>query len=127
MFISIDGDNIGKKLEKFIFLGDIHGLNKFSCTISTKVQSLSTLITELGGEVHIAAGDNLLASISEHSSDKVLLSVKKINTQEFAFSVGFSQDIKACYLALKYAKTLGSRHFVQATLNGQKIEYVVVE
>ncbi len=125
MYISIDGDEIGKIIERYILNEDLKSLRKFSNNITNSIRLFEEFIKNVNGKIFLVGGDNIFASVSKDRMQELLDFVNKVNTtSNVKFSVGYSTDILSTYLALKYAKSLkrgalvfldnndGENHFV---------------
>ena len=107
IYIAIDGDNTGKRLEKYILSEDLAGVREFSNQITRAVQSIESLIREKGGEIFILGGDNILAYVKDECINYIIRSVNEVNTGgNYSFSVGLGSTLKDVYLALKYSKSV---------------------
>lgn len=106
MYISIDGNNIGKTLEKYILSEDIAGLEKFSKSLNDTINYFTDLINCQGGTIIVSGGDNILASFSDDSYKKIIAKVLRPDTVNVCFSVGIGKTAIHSYLALKYAKAM---------------------
>ena len=113
MYIAIDGDSMGKKIEYYILENKLDDLRKFSEKILNNICNMKSLIENEGGKVYMAGGDNILAYIP----DKIVISViKKIRTLVYDqfFSIGYANNVQGAYLALNYAKTKGKNKVIYA-------------
>ena len=104
LFISIDGNNIGKRLEQYILSERFDELKSFSDRISTVVSDLSRFVCEIGGKVLMSGGDNLLAIVPKNECCSLKCFFDGIQSSELSFSMGIGHNARASFLALKYAK-----------------------
>lgn len=105
MFLSIDGDKIGKILEQSILDEDLEKLSQFSKNIKNDINDFVNKITNNNGYVYMDGGDNLFAYIENSYIDKIITYVKNKNkNNKYTFSIGLSENVSDIYLALKYAK-----------------------
>ena len=79
MFLSIDGDRIGKILEQYILDEKLEELSYFSKNIKKDVNDFVDIIEENDGHVYMDGGDNLFASIENDYIDKIVKYVKEKN------------------------------------------------
>lgn len=105
IYVAIDGNEIGKIIEKYLLCGDTETLSKFSSTLTNCILRISSFIKNNNGELIMAGGDNVLACLPED----VFLILKEFiinDTKDviFSFSIGTSTEPLGSYLALKYAK-----------------------
>ncbi len=104
-FISVDANDIGKKIENLILNEKKEELSAFSNTVSGNITDIAKCIEASGSEVIMAGGDNILAVIDSKKTDMVLRKISEINACESViFSVGLGNSMTNSYLALKYAK-----------------------
>lgn len=112
-FIALDGDNVGQKLEFYMFTNDIEQLKLFSLSFARKMEWLiGTFIKELDAEVIFCGGDNLLVNISKRRNTSDLAEVLKLLFLEFAdvghtVSAGIGNTPREALIALKFAKSSG--------------------
>ncbi len=105
MFLSIDGDSIGKILEQYILDENLKELSSFSKNIKDDIDGFVSLIKENEGTIYMDGGDNLFAYIENKNINKIIDCVKQKNiNNKYTFSVGIADSISDTYLALKYAK-----------------------
>jgi hypothetical protein len=111
LYIAIDGDDVGQRLEHFVLTNDIDGLITFSRAYQSRVAWLSAkLSSELRATILFCAGDSLLASMAYSCSAAVALDqVRKefADGVERTLSIGIGSTPREAYLALKLAKLSG--------------------
>lgn len=127
MYIAIDGDNIGKKLEKYILNENMNKLNEISLYISNRIANIEKLIINFEGQVFMSGGDNILALIPDSSINDFIAHINNINKlNDIKFSVGYSSQIKSTYFALKYAKSIGAGTITCADIKNNSINFRIV-
>ncbi len=111
LYLAIDGDDVGHRLEYFILTNDSDSLRGFSATFASAMAWLEQeLQSNLGATLIFSGGDNLLACINTDSDPMDLLGELR---NEFAtrakstLSVGIGGSPRQAYLALKLAKASG--------------------
>lgn len=104
VFISVDGNGIGRIIESHILANRFAELQQLSETISATIQYFADRIEYAKGQVIMAGGDNLLATIPRAEIDRILSLVEKTLPFGIRFSTGFGPRACDSYLALKYAK-----------------------
>ena len=105
VFISIDANDTGKILERFIFDEDLAGLRQFSSYLVSAINDLKEIILNCNGSVYMVGGDNILADVPVEDKEKLLQSIKTICfKKEIVFAVGVGDSAINSYLAIKYAK-----------------------
>lgn len=112
IFIAIDGNNIGRKIEYLILDEKLEELQNFSNEISHRVRQISHAIESTGGKIFMSGGDNILAEISNTQTDFLIDVLKKNQTDRFTFSMGIGNNTKMAYLALKCAKAMNLEIYV---------------
>ena len=119
-FIAIDGDDVGKILEKYILLNDILAIRE----ISSRIESI---LEQFENKLNSAFKDDREYSIILHGGDNVLFSVSDGNLKRalwlisnyffssklvFTVSVGVAMSPRDSYVALKFAKSIGKNVIV---------------
>jgi hypothetical protein len=104
-YYAIDGDDIGKMLEKYILLNDIDGVKRLSGYVDNFLKSLEDYFVAEGADIVFSGGDSLLAC----SDMYIDISIEKINFGEISFSIGVGCSPSTSLLALKKAKGLGKK------------------
>lgn len=121
LYLAIDGDDVGHRLEYFMLVNDRESLADFSALFESAMNWLKDkLINDFGATIIFAGGDNLLASMQSGNQSDALENLRT----EFAkrahstLSIGLGESIREAYFALKLAKTSGkncirqSREFI---------------
>ncbi len=104
LFISVDGNNIGKQLERYILSERFDALKSFSDRVSAAISALSGFVVEIGGKVLMSGGDNLLATVPKNECGSLKSFLGGIRSRDLSFSMGIGHNARASFLALKYAK-----------------------
>ena len=73
MIISIDGNSIGKMIEKYILAEKLSELEDFSRSISDYLIRIKGIIERYAGKVYMCGGDNILACIDDDNITVALL------------------------------------------------------
>ncbi|AHL22644.1 mCpol domain-containing protein [Thermococcus nautili] len=115
-YISIDGDNIGALLEKFILQNKKEDLKNISKTISLCFQSfISKLESEvlIPIEVIVLGGDTIIIEVNEREiTTAINVIIKHFSNCPFSVSIGIGASLREAYLALKFAKATGKNKIV---------------
>ena len=106
IFVSIDGNNIGKRLERYILSERFDDLKSFSDRVSTAIAELSRFIVGIGGTVLMSGGDNLLAMVPANERLSLKRFFDGVQSHDIPFSMGIGRNARASFLALKYAKAV---------------------
>lgn len=106
VFVSIDGNNIGKRLERYILSERFDDLKSFSDRVSSAVSELSRFVVGLGGTVFMSGGDNLLATVPANERHFLKRFFDGVQSRDVSFAMGIGRNARASFLALKYAKAV---------------------
>ncbi|WP_414548916.1 mCpol domain-containing protein [Anabaena sp. CCY 0017] len=124
MFLAVDGDDVGHRLEYFMLVNDSEALVEFSKIFQSAMNWLEIkLVSDFGAKLIFNGGDNLLASIPVDNSSLEVLEKLRAEFAEQArstLSIGLGESPRQAYFALKLAKTSGKnciRRF-QELVNG---------
>ncbi|AFY38652.1 hypothetical protein Lepto7376_2369 [[Leptolyngbya] sp. PCC 7376] len=116
MFISIDGDDVGRNLELYILDEQIGDLEIFAKKLKTRFEWLANnLSCLLEAQVHLLGGDSILASCPLNPKVFQILEELRIEFQKQglpSISIGTGNTAREAYLALKYAKLRGKNRLV---------------
>ena len=105
IYVAVDGNEIGKIIEKYLFCENLEELSRFSSTMNKSVNEIGLYIEKCGGVLVMSGGDNILACLPVDSYLLVKEYIRNYNGNDFFnFSIGVSQYPLGSYMALKYAK-----------------------
>jgi len=105
---AIDGDDIGKKIEKALFHNNLDEAIKISTKVEKSLINLNDAFLKLGGETIFLAGDSLLVK----SKKFITLSPSMFQYEDMTFSMGIANTPSDAVLALKKAKGLGKNRII---------------
>ena len=111
MYISVDGDDIGKDLELHIIKNDLKGAEIYSQKIDLAFNYLVNAVKKTwGAEISFFGGDNFIFFIN--NEDLEMNFFKEICNNFFelsgkTISVGIGNTPRESYLSLKFAKLSG--------------------
>ena len=112
MFIAIDGDAVGKKLQQYILSGDLSGLRVFSDSIKHDMIVFSSIIEKEKGTVYMVGGDNIFAQGDANCARIILKQIEQVNVAEgkdrVQYSLAIGDSTQDAYIGLNYAK--GCKH-----------------
>lgn len=121
IFVSVDGDDVGRHLEHLVILGAMMELSKFSKEYNSKIKRFARqLEKKFDAEIVFLGGDNLLVIIDEQKYNKDILDDMKSQFYEdvgFSLSLGVGRSSRDAYIALKLAKALGKNR-IEEVLGG---------
>lgn len=100
MYIALDGDQIGRRLELLLFADDDERVAAFSTAISTAVRALATQLEDMGLEIVFSGGDSVLAK----GNAEIDLALIQLQHDEISFSLGIGETPSKALLSLKSAK-----------------------
>ena len=108
MFIAIDGDDVGRKIELYIIDNRIEDLENFTHSLTKRLEWLANQLRySLNVKIHLLGGDSILVSCKNQDRVPEILEELRI---EFSceglptISIGIGKTPREAYLALKYAK-----------------------
>jgi hypothetical protein len=111
MYISVDGDNIGSRLENLIILEKADELHKFSQDVFLYFEIIKKCLLSCEAEIIFHGGDSILAKIYDASFvpliDRVFAESQIYAQGQISVSVGLGDSMLEAYLALKAAKSSG--------------------
>lgn len=122
MIVSIDGNDVGKHLEKWILQEDLYQLKLYSEKITASVRTMEEAIINLGGKCFLVGGDNILSEISNDKMDELIAIIQSCQETDLTFSVGIGESITDAYLALKYVKAIRSGYICKKSGEDYVIE-----
>ncbi len=112
MYLGLDGDSIGREIEKLIIKNQPQKLTKFSNQITTVIEKIKSELVEKGGEIIFYGGDSILVfgEFTKEDAHKILKDFKD-STSKTA-SIGIGKTMGEAYLSLKLAKANGGNKVV---------------
>lgn len=116
IYLAVDGDDVGHRLEYLMLMNEREAITKFSKTfLEAMIWLENKLVKDFDALIVFTGGDNLLASLNDLPTEVIeaLRSefAKRSNT---TLSIGLGENPRQAYFALKLAKTSGKnciRHF----------------
>ncbi len=108
-YISIDGDDIGRKISSFYLRNDVNKLKQISNDLELSTRKISDLLVSNGFVILFRAADGVVASIDkmEISFDELFASINKLAPNGISFSAGVGDSLRDAYIALLAAKSNG--------------------
>lgn len=103
----LDGDDVGRKFENYIFNNNLKEAIIFSEKIKYIMDKISNNFIENGASCSLNAGDSLIFTSTK------LINLNKINLifEDVSFSMGIGQTILEASLNLKIAKATGKKTY----------------
>lgn len=109
-YISIDGDDIGRRIVAQHLSNDAEGLTAFVELVHEKVTQIGRLLTSCGYSVIFCAADGVVAFNVEAetaSTVKIYSAIQTIGGKDLTFSAGVGMSLREAYVALLSAKSNG--------------------
>ncbi len=111
MIVSIDGNNIGKRIEQYILNENLNELSEFSNSLLTYLNTLKKLIEAEGGTVYMCGGDNILANVKDNIVNEIINKITTIKPpKDSTFAIGIGVTAHLAYLALAHRKACQNEH-----------------
>lgn len=127
MFVSIDGNNIGKELEKYILNNDLEKLENFSSEILNNIGLFKSIIEKYSGKIYMIGGDNLLAYYEENVEESILNEIEeKKKCMKYEYAMGIGNTPVLAYLALKKSKENLQNEIVKCYLKDEDIIFIII-
>lgn len=108
-FLALDGDDVGRRLEKYMLMNDACSLKNFSSEFEDVVAVLIKKVSSIPDlEILLSGGDSILIQMGKSSIEHVLVVVENsLQDCQFTFSGGYGPSMRSAYLSLKLAKSKG--------------------
>lgn len=105
LYIILDGDDIGLKIEKSFMENDEFSLKKVNEDIKRIVDIISVYLGQKGFEIIFSGADGIICKGNELNIKNLSDFVKK-ECLPYTFSIGMGDSLKSSFLALRYAKSI---------------------
>lgn len=113
-YISIDGDDIGRKITSCYLRNDEEKLKSVSKSLKKSTSNISNLLESLGFDVLFCAADGVAASIEVNIDFMELFeSINSLAPAGISFSAGAGNSLREAYVALLAAKSNGKNCLCQ--------------
>lgn len=109
MYLAVDGDDVGHRLEYLMLINECEAITKFSKTFESAMVWLENkLVHDLSATIIFSGGDNLLACLNDLPAETIeVLRAEFAERANSTLSVGLGENPRQAYFALKLAKTSG--------------------
>ncbi|MGJ5631792.1 mCpol domain-containing protein [Nostoc sp. CALU 1950] len=111
LYLAVDGDDVGRKIEFFIVTDQMEQLSNFSHNFQSSMLWLAeTLSDEFNAKIIFNGGDSLLARLQSDAISVSRLESLRIEFASFSkttLSFGIGDNSLQAYFALKLAKATG--------------------
>ncbi|RPH48603.1 MAG: mCpol domain-containing protein [Planctomycetota bacterium] len=113
LYVLLDGDRVGEKIDGHYLRNDVHDLYLFARELDDAVARLAASIREIGGTIYLAGGDNVLGTVEDLNAFLAVFDTSRPRLP-VPFSVGIGEDPRQAHLALRVAKANGFGTVVRA-------------
>lgn len=109
MYLAVDGDDVGHRLEYLMLINEREAITEFSKTFQGAMIWLENkLVDDFGATIVFSGGDNLLACLNILPAEAIeALRIEFTERANSTLSVGLGENPRQAYFALKLAKTSG--------------------
>ncbi len=113
-YITIDGDDIGRKISSCYIQNDPEKLKFISNSLQQYVEGITQALKEGNFTIIFAAADGIAAFTEESiTMESIEKKIKDSINSEFTFSIGLGNSLQECYIALIEAKSTGKNKIVK--------------
>ncbi len=109
VYYAIDGDDIGKVIEKYLLEENARNASLFSALVENKLEAIKLFFEKYNAEIIFCAGDSLLVQIDEI----IKIPIELTESSDITFSIGIGDSLSNAVLALKKAKGLGKNRTIK--------------
>ena len=107
-YISIDGDDVGRKITSCYLSNDRNGLAELSQSLQVSTKAISIKLQEHGFDVIFCAADGVVAStVLDVDLKFIFTEIREISPVGVTFSAGAGANLRESYIALTSAKCNG--------------------
>jgi hypothetical protein len=111
IYIILDGDDIGLKIERSFLENDEVSLKKINENIKQIVENISLNLISIGFEIIFSGADGIIGKGDKIDLEDFSKFVKE-NCLPYTFSIGIGDNLKGSFLALRYAKSISKNVLV---------------
>lgn len=106
-YIGLDGDSIGKHIERILIEEDVDELEEFSLSVKNALSEIEKVVNQKKGKVIFSGGDSILfRGDFDIEFTENILDIFHKKTGKTA-SIGLGESTSEAYLGLKIAKSKG--------------------
>lgn len=121
MYIAIDGDSVGARLQQLILEEKLDELKCFSESIKETLFRFAQLLEENGGTIYMNGGDNIFAECTRSCAQIVAEYVRVENEKRLVyFSLAIAENTQDTYIGLNYAKS-SRLHYIEVVRTEKQI------
>lgn len=108
MYISIDGDDVGRLISGCYLRNDVKGLSDISDDLKRSTENISSFLCSIGFDIVFCAADGVVASCGMNVDfEEIFEGVRKLSPVGITYSAGVGASLKESYIALLFAKSNG--------------------
>ena len=127
-YISIDGDDIGRKITSYYLSNSSKELRNLSLAMKASTENISRKLDALGFDIIFCAADGVVAATDlEIDFNALFKDVGNLAPEGVTFSAGVGENLKEAYVALISAKSNGKNclhHYVDMKSHNLEIKHV---
>lgn len=101
----IDGDNIGLLIERSFLENDELTLIEINKGVKESIGLITNYLSEQNQEIVFSGADGIICKGDDLSIEDTLDFIR-LNNKRLTYSIGEGHDLRDCYIALRYAKSL---------------------
>ena len=107
-YISIDGDDVGRKITSCYLSNDEKRLELISTSLDEVTVGIAELLSSRGFSIIFRAADGVVAK-TEHDCDftELFNEISSVSTDDITFSAGVGCSLREAYVALLSSKSNG--------------------
>lgn len=107
-YISIDGDDVGRKITSCYLSNDCNGLTELSQSLQAATNEISIKLQDYGFDIIFCAADGVVASTKlDIDFEPIFSEIRDISPTGITFSAGTGASLRESYIALTASKSNG--------------------
>ncbi len=116
-YITIDGDDVGRKITSFYLNNDEENLYQVSASLVNAADQIAQLLIDNGFEIVFCAADGVVGKSGNcFDSARLFERIQGLPSNTFTFSAGVGSSLKEAYIALLDAKSSGKNKLCDYTI-----------
>lgn len=123
LYVILDGDDIGLKIEKSFMENDESSLKQVNEDIKRIVSFISNYFVEEGLEIIFAGADGIICKGDDINIKELSIFVKK-ECLPYTFSIGIGDTLKSAFMALRYAKSINKNVTVSYSIKSDEFKII---
>ena len=107
-YISIDGDDIGRKITSLYLSNNEEQLRKLSANLKESTSKVAEFLSREGFDIIFCAADGVVASTrKEQNYQGIFEEISSLSPENITYSAGVGDSLQNSYVALLSAKSNG--------------------